>query len=117
MPAARLWIVLVALLPALAADDWRSWFSRGIEAYQNARYQEAVGSFQKTISLSPSVVKPHLYLAMAWMYQYVPGSASPENARNAEAEFQTVLQLDPQNFAAKQCLALLSASRHKYINV
>jgi hypothetical protein len=114
-PAARHWTVLLALLPALAADDWRSWFNRGIDAYKNARYQDAVEDFQTSVSLSPNEAMPHLYLATAWMAQYVPGSASPEKARSAEREFDTVLKLDPQNFTAMRSLALLRYQESKEI--
>src|SRR5258708_7819115 len=111
--ATRQWIFLVALISIHAAEDWRTWLNRGIEAYKNAQYQDAAGDFQKSVSLSPNEVMPHLYLATAWMAQYVPGSASPEKARNAETEFNTVMQLDPQNFTAMQSLGLLSYQEAK----
>jgi TonB family protein len=45
------------------------------------------------------------------MAQYIPGSGSPENlecARNAETEFNSVLQLDSKNLTALQSLASLN---------
>src|SRR5216684_3828357 len=106
--------LLAGFLSALtltAADDWRSWLNRGIEAYKSARYQEAVEDFQKSIDLSPNEVTPHLYLATAWMIQYIPGATSPENLdiqHGAETEFNRVLQLDPKNLTALQSLASLN---------
>jgi TonB family protein len=106
--------ILVALLTGLtltAADDWRTWLNRGIAAYKSASYREAVEDFQKSIDLSPNEVSPHLYLATAWMTQYIPGSVSPENfdlQHNAETEFNRVLQLDSNNLTALQSLASLS---------
>ncbi len=111
--------LLVAFLSAFTltaqdsttGDDWRSWLNRGIEAYKSARYQEATEDFQKAIYLRPNDVVAHLYLATAWMTQYIPGSVSPENLdfqRKSEAEFNRVLQLDPNNLTALQSLASLS---------
>src|SRR6266852_1155412 len=98
-------VVLLSALTLTAQDsstgaDWRRWLNRGVEAYKSARYQEAVEYFQKSVDLKPTEVSPHLYLATALMSQYIPGAESPENlslARNAEAQFNIVLQLAPQD--------------------
>jgi tetratricopeptide (TPR) repeat protein len=103
--------IFVCTLTVTAADDWRSWLNRGVEAYKSARYQEAVEDFQKSVDLNPNEVSPHLYLATAWMNQYIPGAGSPQNLdiqHNAETEFNRVLQLDPKNLKALQSLASLS---------
>src|SRR5258706_7415081 len=92
-------------------DDWRRWLNRGVEAYKSARLQDAVEYFQKSVDLKPTEVSPHLYLATALMSQYIPGAESPENlgfARNAEAQFNIVLQLAPQDLTALHSLASLS---------
>jgi TonB family protein len=111
--------LLVAFLCALTlvaqdsttAGDWRHWLNRGIEEYKNARYRDAVEYFQKSVSLNPNEVSPHLYLATAWMIQYIPGAGSPENLNvqhSAETEFNRVLELDPKNLTALQSLASLN---------
>jgi TonB family protein len=111
--------ILVVFLCALTltaqdsttAGDWRSWLNRGIADYKSARYQDAVEDFQKSISLNPNELSPHLYLATAWMTQYIPGAASPENLNlehNAETEFNRVLELDSKNLTALQSLASLN---------
>src|SRR5260370_20590378 len=103
--------IFLSALSLTAADDWHSWLNRGIEAYKNARYQEAIENFQESGDLKPNEVTPHLYLGTAWMSIYIPGAESPENlnyARNAETQFTSVLQLDPQNLTALQSLASLS---------
>jgi TonB family protein len=104
-------VILLSALSLAAADDWRDWLNRGTEAYENERYREAVENLQKSVHLNPNEIEPRLYLATAWMSLYVPGSASRENLdiqRNAETEFNRVLQLDPNNLTALQCLASLS---------
>src|SRR5258708_27835742 len=103
--------ILLSAFGLTAADDWRSWLNRGVEAYENAKYQEAVEYFQKSVYLNPNEVEPRLYLATAWMSLYIPGSVLHENLdiqRNAENEFNRVLQLDPRNLTALHSLASLS---------
>jgi tetratricopeptide (TPR) repeat protein len=51
-----------------------------------------------------------LYLATAYMSQYIPGAESPENQQNAQAaeqEFLKVLEKDPKNTVAISSLASL----------
>jgi len=94
-----------------SADDWHRWLNRGIEEYKSARYQDAVEYFQKSISLNPNELSPHLYLATAWMTLYIPGAASPENLNfqhNAETEFNRVLELDSKDLTALRSLASLN---------
>jgi len=94
-----------------ASRYWRNWFESGVEAYKNSHYREAVEDFQKSVELNPKEVEPRLYLASAWISQYIPGDVSPENLdlqHQAEIEFNRVLQLDPGNLTAMQSLASLS---------
>src|SRR5215472_2920959 len=91
--------IFFAAMPLIAQD----WLKQGVEAYKSARYQEAVEAFQKAVELNPNDVTAHLYLATAWMSQYIPGAESPENlgvARKAEDEFNLVLGLEPYNKVA-----------------
>src|SRR5260370_11354256 len=88
---------------SITSAEWRNWLNRGVEAYKSARYREAVDYFQKSVDLKPTEVSPHLYLATALMSQYIPGAESRANldyARNAETEFNIVLQLSPQDLTA-----------------
>jgi TonB family protein len=90
--------------------DWRGWLNRGVREYKNARYPDAVDAFQKAVDLNPNEVTPRLYLATAWMSQYIPGAESPENldiAGKAETEFNQVLHLDPNNSVALKSIASL----------
>ncbi len=109
----RLPILALIVIPLAAQDagDWRAWLNKGIQAYKSARYDEATEAFQKAVALNPDDVTPHLYLGTAYMTQYIPGAQSPENqdlARRAEAEFNSVLQLDPNDKTALASLASLA---------
>src|SRR5260370_35553306 len=69
--------------------------NKGIQSYRNARYPEAVAYFQKAVELDPSFKTTHLYLATAFMSQYIPGADLPENVHMAEKaynEYQNVLK-------------------------
>ena len=93
---------------SLQLPGWRGWIGRGAEAFAQARYSEAVSAFQKAAELSPGSATPHLYLALGWMQQHIPGADSAENAeyaRRAEAELRRALDLDPASRIAAVLLA------------
>src|SRR5437667_11883600 len=82
--------------------------NKGIQSYKNARYPEAVAFFQKAVELDPTFKTTHLYLATAFMSQYIPGAESPENvhmAENAYNEYQKVLKLYPKDKTATASIA------------
>src|SRR6185369_13665238 len=84
--------------------------NQGVQAYKNAKYPEAIALFQKAVELDPDYKTTHLYLATAYMTQYIPGAESPENVRLAESafnEFQNVLKLDPKDELATASIASL----------
>jgi TonB family protein len=104
----RLTAFFLILGSALAQDTWNAWLQEGVNAFKGGRYRDAVAAFQKSVDLNPSAVTPRLYLATAWMNQYIPGATSPENlqaASNAEREFLATLDLEPRNVAALESLA------------
>jgi TonB family protein len=106
----RLIAFFLILGSALAQDTWNDWLNEGVRSFKSGRYVEATAAFQKSVDLNPSAVEPRLYLASAWMNQYIPGATSPENlqvASNAERGFLAVLDLDPRNVTALESLASL----------
>src|SRR5713226_150609 len=89
----------------------RDLLNKGIQAYRSARYVDAVEFFKQSVALDPSNLNGRLYLAMAYMTQYIPGAESPENlqlARQAKQEFMGVLERDPNDKTALASLASLS---------
>ncbi|MEO7650470.1 MAG: hypothetical protein ABIZ80_08365 [Bryobacteraceae bacterium] len=91
--------------------------NKGVQAFKNAKYPEAVAFFQKAVELDPSFPMTHLYLATANMSQYIPGAESPENQRfadNAFASFQKVLELDPKSDLATASIASLKFNQKKF---
>lgn len=93
----------------------RDHMNNGVQAYKNNHYAEAVKQFKQAVELDPSNQNAELYLATAYMIQWVPGVAAPDNQKNfdmAKTTFDQVLQKDPSNslaLASRASMAYQSA--------
>jgi len=88
----------------------------GVAALTNAQYPEATEHFKAAVQLDPDYIKARLYLATAYIQQYIPGADTPENlemARAAQDQFQNVLDLDPSNELAIASIASLLFQQKK----
>ncbi len=84
--------------------------NKGVNAFRAGQYTAAADAFKEAIDLDPELPAARLYLATAYMSEYVPGSETPENKRNADSaleQFSQVLQGDPKNLLATQSVASL----------
>lgn len=112
----RISLILLCCLTVLLAQppsptDSRGWLNKGIQEYKGSRYLDATQSFQHAVDLDPNNTVARVYLATAWMSQYIPGSESPDNlelARRAQSEFSRVLEVNPNDTTALASLASLS---------
>ncbi len=89
----------------------RDALNHGVQAYRGAKYSDAVEYFKTAVALDPTNLNGRLYLATAYMSQYIPGAESPENlqlAKQAQEEFNRVLEKDPNDKTALASLASLS---------
>jgi tetratricopeptide (TPR) repeat protein len=89
----------------------RDALNHGVQAYKGAHYSEAVDYFKTAVQLDPENTMPRLYLATAYMSQYIPGAVSPENvqlADQAKSEFSKVLEKNPNDTTALASLASLA---------
>lgn len=89
----------------------RDRINKGIQSYKGARYSDAVEFFKEAVDLDPSNLNGRLYLATAYMSQYIPGADSPDNlqlAKRAKEEFIKVLESHPNDTTALASLASLS---------
>ena len=85
--------------------------NKGIAAFKNAKYGDAVELFKQAAALDPDNPNARLYLATSYMSQWIPGAESPENlqfAQMARDEFLKVLEKDDKNTTALASLASLS---------
>src|SRR2546426_76444 len=91
--------------------------NKGVQAYRQAQYSQAVEKFEQAVQLDPKFPTARLYLAMAYYSQYIPGAESPENQQMADRaldHFQKVLEQDPKNDVATQYIASLYFNQKKW---
>jgi len=91
--------------------------NRGVQAYKNTQYTQAVERFETAVQLDPTFTPARLYLAMAYYMQYIPGAESPENQQMADRaldQFQKVLQQDAKNDVATKSIASLYYNQKKW---
>ncbi|MDE3198623.1 MAG: tetratricopeptide repeat protein, partial [Acidobacteriota bacterium] len=70
----------------------------GVNAFKSGNYAEAADHFKTAIALDPTFDVARLYLATAYVQQYIPGTETLENkkyATEAIKEFETVLGANP----------------------
>ena len=97
----------------LAARDQ---LNKGVDAYKSARYEEAIGHFQKATQLDPSLPMAKSYLATALAQNVVPGSDTPDNLKTAQQAisiFQEVLDKDPTDVNSLKQIAAIYFSVKK----
>ena len=102
-------LVAAALLTAgcdkLKARDH---INSGTAAFKAGDFATAADNFQKAVELDPTLPNVRIYLATAYLQQYIPGTETAENkkyAQQAMAELQTTLQAEPKNLLATEYLA------------
>jgi tetratricopeptide (TPR) repeat protein len=86
----------------------RDHLNQGVIAFKNAKYTDAVEHFKQSIALDPTYDVAQLYLATAYMSQWIPGAESPENLRMAQMAtdgFLKVLEKNPGDTTALASLA------------
>jgi tetratricopeptide (TPR) repeat protein len=94
----------------------RDQLNKGVQAFKNARYEEAVDHFQTAISLDPDSQMVRLYLATAYSYQVVPNLDTPENLKIAQKAldgFNEVLAKDPSDLTALKQIASIDRNIKK----
>ena len=111
--------VALALFSAVGCSKLkaRDQLNKGVGAYKNAKYEEAIERFKNAVALDPTLTNARLYLATAYAQQYIPGADTPDNNRNAEQaieEYQKVLQADPKNINSVKGIAFLYLQMKKF---
>jgi len=92
-------LLLLPLSLVVAQEpSFRTELDLGVAAYKNSHYEEAIQHFRKATELDSSNVVAHLYLATAYVSQYIPGVDTPDNKQLAEQaieQYQHVLDSEP----------------------
>jgi tetratricopeptide (TPR) repeat protein len=98
----------------LAARDQ---LNKGVDAYKGARYEEAIGHFQKATQLDPTLPMAKSYLATALAQNIVPGLNTPDNLSTAQQAidiFKEVLAKDPNDVNSLKQIAGIYYNLNKF---
>jgi tetratricopeptide (TPR) repeat protein len=114
--------VLLALFSSVGCDKLRArdQLNKGVESYKNNHYEQAIDHFQQAVRLDPSLINARMYLATAFVSQYIPGVDSPDNLRTAQQaidEYQRVIDANPtrdQKVNAAKGIAYLYLNEKKW---
>ena len=92
--------VALALVSTVGCSKLRArdQLNKGVTAYKNAKYEEAIDHFQQAVALDPTLINAKMYLATAFAQQYIPGADTPDNNKMAEQaieQYQRVLDMKP----------------------
>lgn len=119
------YVALIATAILLAAGTGcdklkaRDNLNKGVQFFKGAKYADAVNSFQEAVNLDPTYPTARLYLATAYMMQYIPGAQSPENmafVKNAMDNFNKVLEMNPNDVTAIESIASLNIQQSQGLN-
>lgn len=98
-------VTLASLVAAGGCDKLRARdkLNKGVQAFRGGQFDLAIEDFKQAKDLDPGLTNARLYLATAYASQYIPGAPSDENinmGKQAIAEFQDVLNGNPENLTA-----------------
>ncbi|OLE84243.1 MAG: hypothetical protein AUG07_06835 [Acidobacteria bacterium 13_1_20CM_2_60_10] len=114
-------VLLTAVL--LSGCNWvralkaRDQLNKGVGAFRNAQFQTAIDHFQTAVAMDPTLLNARLYLATAYVQQYIPGGDSPENIKigqQAIDAFEDVLKMDQNNTTAIASIAQIYFNMKKF---
>ncbi|MFZ3342174.1 MAG: tetratricopeptide repeat protein [Terriglobales bacterium] len=118
----RLLVLSAALVVVLSSTSCqklkaRDQLNKGVQAYKNAKYEDAIDHFQAAVADDPSLINARLYLATAFAQQYIPGADTPDNNKFAEQaidQYKIVLKADPKNINSIKGIAYLYLQMKKF---
>jgi tetratricopeptide (TPR) repeat protein len=92
--------VALALFSSVGCNKLRArdQLNKGVKSYKDNHYEQAIDHFQQAIQLDPTLINARMYLATAFVSQYIPGVDSPDNLRTAQQaidEYQRVIDANP----------------------
>jgi tetratricopeptide (TPR) repeat protein len=104
-------VLLVASATGCKRLEARDQLNKGVQAYKQARYEEAIDHFQRAVNLDPTYPMTRLYLATAYAQQVVPNLTTPENEKMAQMAingFEEVLREHPDDSTSMKQIAALN---------
>jgi tetratricopeptide (TPR) repeat protein len=111
--------ITLALFSSVGCDKLRArdQLNKGVKSYKDSHYEQAIDHFQQAVHLDPNLINARMYLATAFVSQYIPGVDSPENLRTAQQaidEYQRVL--DTPSAARDQKVNSAKGIAYLYLN-
>ena len=111
--------VALALFSSVGCDKLRArdQLNKGVKAYKDSHYEQAIDHFQQAVQLDPNLINARMYLATAFVSQYIPGVDSPDNLRTAQQaidEYSKVL--DTPGAARDQKVNSAKGVAYLYLN-
>jgi hypothetical protein len=90
----------LALFASMGCDKLRArdQLNKGVKDYKDSHYEQAITHFQNAVTLDPALINARMYLATAYVSQYVPGIDTPDNLQNAQNaidEYTKVIDANP----------------------
>ena len=110
-------IMLVVSATGCKRLEARDQLNKGVEAYKEQRYDEAIDHFQRAVNLDPTYPMTRTYLATAYAQEVVPGMDTPENEKAAQLaidQFEKVLDADPGDTTALKQIATMYYDLKKF---
>ena len=110
--------VALALLSAVGCDKLRArdQLNKGVESYKNSHYEQAIDHFQQAVRLDPSLINARMYLATAYVSQYIPGVDSPDNLATAQQAIDQYTKVIDANPSREQKVNSAKGIAYLYLN-
>ena len=89
-------------LPVVKKLRARDYLNKGVTQFTNQKYDAAAQFFQKSLELDPGFEIARMYLATAYMSQFIPGSRDPRNEQIVNQAIKTFEQVVANSEAAGQ---------------
>ena len=100
--------LLLVSLTGCAKLKARDELNKGVRSFKAANMDKAIEHFKNALQNDPTLTVAQLYLATAVASQFIPGAMSEKNievAHLAIAEFEKVLEVEPDNTNALRNIA------------
>jgi tetratricopeptide (TPR) repeat protein len=96
----------------------RDQLNKGVTAYKNAKYEEAIDHFQQSVALDPTLINAKMYLATAFAQQYIPGVEDKDNLKMADQAIEQYKRvLDMPRAARDQKVNSAKGIAYLYLNM
>jgi tetratricopeptide (TPR) repeat protein len=95
----------------------RDQLNKGVTAYKNAKYEEAIDHFQQSVALDPSLINAKMYLATAFAQQYIPGVEGADNIKMADQAIEQYKKVLDMNAARDQKVNAAKGIAYLYLNM